>query len=201
MNNYFFDLNIDLKKFIKHIDYKKLFSIDSPNIVKVLGENHKIYYIKTDDIITTSGVNYLNKIGIFLREVHCFFELKKNHIGKLHVDNVDKTAPDFAINIVLEGDGKMEWVEIESSEREKIYFIDNDTTSVVRYVDFSDIQNFKIVSTWNGNTALVNRLIPHRVIGGNLDRYTLSLRTIDALEPKKLVEAAKLFTNNYIITK
>lgn len=150
---------------IQKINYKDLF--DSNNSMPHFWINQKV-----EDIFTPEGLDFFAQRQIKLRETTRIFKLNAGITSLIHIDS---EYYDAALNFVLEGDGEMQWCEVDGPAIEGSYTQSN--SSAGSYKAFTDYTNLNIIEKWNGKCAAVNISVPHRMIGGNQDRYCISVRT------------------------
>jgi hypothetical protein len=149
---------------IQHINYKELFD---PKFIT----DHEWVNYPIVNIFTPDGLKFFSDRNIKLRETTRIFRLRAGIESLIHIDS---DYYDAAFNFVLEGQGEMQWVTMDGVESTGSYTQSNtDSGSYRRFVEFT---NLAINERWSGKCALVRINSPHRVVGGTVDRYCISVR-------------------------
>ena len=171
------ELDEDFLNFgIQKINYKELFdsNITTPH-----------FWIdqKVEDIFTPEGLDFFAQRQIKLRETTRIFKLNAGITSLIHIDS---EYYDAALNFVVEGDGEMQWCEVDGPAITGSYTQSNSFAG--SYKAFTNYTTLKVIEKWNGKCAAVNISVPHRMIGGNQDRYCISVRTVQDQFFKDVIE-------------
>ena len=169
------ELDEDFLNFgIQKINYKELFdsNITTPH-----------FWIdqKVEDIFTPEGLDFFAQRQIKLRETTRIFKLKSGITSLIHIDS---EYYDAALNFVVEGDGEMQWCEVDGPQLQVV----TRKETLGSYKAFTNYTTLKVIEKWNGKCAAVDISVPHRMIGGNQDRYCISVRTAQDQFFKDVIE-------------
>lgn len=161
MPNYL-DLPSYLHNFVKSVDYKPLCHV---------GEYHGWTYQPLINFINEDGINWFKSVGFDLPETLSLFRIPANYEGDIHTDiNARTKHIEFAINIVLEGFGEMQWLE---NIKGKKYIAKQQD---VGYISYSDVDSFDTIDRWRGDVGLVRIDHFHRIVSFDQERVCLSIR-------------------------
>lgn len=175
MINYL-NLPLYIKNFVISNDFKNLCHE---------GSYHGWTYQPIKDFIIDEGIDWFESLGFVLPDILSLFRIPANHQGHIHNDINSLTKyQQYAINIVLDGKGEMQWVD--NIKGNKIVARQNN----VKYFNYDKVQSFDIVDTWQGDIGLVRIDSWHRILCFDQPRYCISIRPI---EPKTFEEAAGCF--------
>jgi hypothetical protein len=129
--------------------------------------NHPI-----ENIFTQHGLKFFMNRNILIRETTRIFKLKSKFESGIHIDS---DYYDSAFNFVVEGDGTMQWVNVNNGlEFQGSYTQSN--SKLGSYKNFPIYNSIDILDKWSGKCALVRISVPHRMLGGAIDRYCISVR-------------------------
>ena len=157
------------------LDLRKIILKDNINVPELLIpynlNGHGWCEFDTNQIVSESGRFWFNHLGVDLSPKVALFKLDKFYTGPIHIDAVPQK---FGFNFVMEGTGDMQWVNIE--ERSYEYTSKTEKCTSTPFKRFNNTAPFTVIETWLGTDGLIRVDIPHRVIGGSEDRYTISIR-------------------------
>lgn len=139
----------------------------------------------TSTFFTEEGINWFANKGIELRPTCMIFTIDGNDVGLIHTDHPLL----YSINFVLQGSGKMQWIDVgDQSPTMKTFDV---TRRIIDVPVFEDCTSNKIIDTWDDakhNVALVKVNTPHQIISTTLKkRICLAIRP--TTESMKLIES------------
>jgi hypothetical protein len=165
------DLPRELLQFTKPIDYQTLLKGKT---------GHDWVIIPTAAFLTEEGIYWFTSRNIIIQKTLSVFKGVKNNQGPIHMD-----TRRFALNFVISGHGKMEWVgDIVGTET--VSYANN-----ANFVKWVDVNSFNIIDTWSGDLGIVKIDTPHRIVTADEDRYCVSIRVTPGIGAQTFEQAVK----------
>jgi hypothetical protein len=134
----------------------------------ITGHNWTTY--NTNQFLTKEGQDWFKQNQITLVPTSQYFICNENTTGPVHIDHPFT----WALNFVFEGQGEMQWVDIDAD----YVFNKNKVASGETFVykKYTTIRSISINESWSGTSALVRVNVPHRIVTNDTHRICISLR-------------------------
>jgi len=142
--------------------------------------------VPTGELVSEDGVLWFNQRGIVLAAITGVFKTEAGAIGATHIDS---SPQKIGFNFVMSGQGEVQWVDVDSPGILEQYEIENYLNPAPDTI-YPQPDILDITETWNSadGDAVIKVDSPHRIMGGTVDRYVISLRPDPATIVNKTYE-------------